>query len=402
MPKLSDTNSIVQQLKRSTTELLPESGLVSKLERFAENGKPLRVKLGIDPSAPHLTLGHAVVLRKLRQFQDLGHIAVLIVGDFTRLVGDPSGESSTRPLITKETIEENMKSYREQTFKILDPERTELRYNSEWLAKLGAEGMIHLSSKYTVARMLEREDFSKRYKGNSPISVLEFLYPLLQAYDSVAIEADVELGGHDQLFNLLIGRDIQQHYDQQPQVVLTVPLLIGTDGVRAMGQSKGNYIGVAEPPQEIFGKIMSLPDELMEQYYELLTDIPWDEVKDLHPKACKMKLGREMVTWLYDEAAATAAQEAFERVYARKELPEDMVEIALPVNHLNDGAIWIVELLDHASLIKSRGQARRLIQQGGVQIDGEKVASVDLQVEPHDGMVLKVGKHKFVKINLEG
>lgn len=399
---MSDPNSVVQQLKRSATELLPEAGLISKLERFAQNGKPLRVKLGIDPSAPHLTLGHAVVLRKLRQFQDLGHIAVLIVGDFTRLVGDPSGESSTRPLISKATIEENMKSYREQAFKILDPQRTELRYNSEWLGKLGAEGLIHLSSKYTVARMLEREDFSKRYKRNSAISVLEFLYPLLQAYDSVAIEADVELGGHDQLFNLLIGRDIQQHYGQEPQVVLTMPLLIGTDGVKAMGQSKGNYIGISEPAAQIFGKIMSLPDELMAQYYELLTGIPWDEVKDLHPKDCKLKLGRELVAWCYDQAAATAAQEAFERVYARKELPEDMAEIALSAGHLNDGAIWIVALLDYAKLSESRGQARRLIQQGGVQIDGEKVASVDLQVKVQDGMVLKVGKHKFVKIKLEG
>lgn len=384
------------RLKRGTTELLPQDDLKRKLERSAQTGRPLRVKLGIDPSAPHLTLGHAVVIRKLRQFQQLGHTAILLVGDFTRLVGDPSGESATRPLMTKAQIEANMRTYKEQAFKLLDPQRTEVRYNSEWLSKLGVEGVIQLTSTYTVARMLEREDFSKRFKGNSPISLLEFLYPLLQAYDSVALEADVELGGHDQLFNLLIGRDIQQHYGQEPQVVLTVPLLIGTDGTRAMGQSKGNYIGISEPPEQIFGKVMSLPDDLMRQYYELLTDVPWAEVADLHPKACKQRLGRLIVTQCHDEATAQAAQGAFERVYAHKELPTDMPSVALTATSL-----WIVELLEHAGLIESRSQARRLIQQGGVQIDGEKVDNVDFQVLPRDGMVLKVGKHKFVKVALK-
>jgi len=389
-------------LKQGTTELLPEATLKQKLERSAQTGKPLRVKLGIDPSAPHLTLGHAVVLRKLRQFQDLGHTAILLVGDFTRLVGDPSGESSTRPLITKEIIEENMKTYQEQAFKILDPEKTELRYNSEWLNPLGVQGIIQLTSKYTVARMLERDDFSKRYKDNSPISVLEFLYPLLQAYDSVALEADVELGGHDQLFNLLMGRDIQPHYDQESQVVLTVPLLIGTDGVKSMGQSKGNYIGISEAPEQIFGKIMSLPDELMQQYYELLTDVPWDEVKDLHPKQCKVKLGKVMVRWFHSDVDAQAAEDNFEQVYARKEVPDDMPEIGINPSNLEGGSIWIIELLDQANLIGTRSEARRLVQQGGVQIDGEKVTEVDFQVTPQDGMVLKAGKHKFAKIKLEG
>lgn len=390
----------LQQLKRGTTELLPEADLKQKLAHSAQTGRPLRVKLGIDPSAPHLTLGHAVVLRKLRQFQDLGHTAILLVGDFTRLVGDPSGESSTRPLITKETIEENMKTYQEQAFKILDPARTELRYNSEWLSTLGVEGLIQLCSKYTVARMLERDDFSKRYKENNPISVLEFLYPLLQAYDSVALEADVELGGHDQLFNLLIGRDIQQHYGQAPQVVLTVPLLIGTDGKKSMGQSKGNYIGISEPPEQIFGKIMSLPDELMPQYYELLTDVPWEQVKDLHPKDCKVKLGKMMVSWFHGDEAAQAAQAGFERVYARKELPDEMPEVVVSASQLNAGTIWLIELLEHAKLVDSRSQARRLIQQGGVQIDGQKATDVNLQVAPSDGTVLKVGKHKFARIRL--
>jgi len=326
---------------------------------------------------------------------------VLIVGDFTRLVGDPSGQGSTRPLISAETIHENMTSYRQQAFKILDPERTEVRYNSEWLGKMGAEGLIQLSSKYTVARMLERDDFSKRFAAKASISVLEFLYPLLQAYDSVAIEADVELGGHDQLFNLLIGRDIQTHYGQAPQVVMTVPLLIGTDGTQAMGQSKGNYIGIDEPPSEVFGKLMSLPDTLMPSYYELLTDVAWDEVEGLHPKACKLKLARLLVEWLYDSAQADAAEESFERVYARKELPQDMPEVVLQTEDLDDGRIWIVALLDRAKLVDSRAQARRLIEQGGVQIDGQKVKSIDLQVEPHEGTVLKVGKHKFAKIALE-
>lgn len=394
---MSKTNATLQQLKRNATAVIPEAELAAKLERSA-SGKPLRVKLGIDPSAPHLTLGHAVVLRKLRQFQESGHTAVLIVGDFTRLVGDPSERTSTRPLMSKEQVQANMQTYREQAFKILDPKRTEVRFNSEWLAPLGVEGMIKLASKYTVARMLERDDFSKRFKESLPISVLEFLYPLLQAYDSVAIRSDVELGGHDQLFNLLIGRDIQREYGLEPQVALTMTLLIGTDGVQAMGQSKGNYIGVDEPPEQIFGKTMSLPDELMQQYYELLTDIPWDQAKALHPKECKMQLGRTLVSWLHGEAAAHAAQEAFERVYARKELPEEIAQVNVTPGA--DGALWIVDLLDQAKLIESRSQARRLIQQGGVQIDGEKVESVDANVPLRDGMVLKVGKHKFAKVKL--
>jgi tyrosyl-tRNA synthetase len=390
------------QLKHGTTELLPEAELKQKLERSAKIGRPLRIKLGIDPSAPHLTLGHAVVLRKLRQFQDLGHTAILLVGDFTRLVGDPSDQSSTRPLITKEIIHENMKSYGEQAFKILDPDKTEWRYNSEWLNELGVEGMIQLTSKYTVARILERDDFKKRFRDESPISILEFLYPLLQAYDSVALEADVELGGHDQLFNLLTGRTVQEHYDQEPQIVLTVPLLIGTDGVKSMSQSKNNYIGISEAPQDIFGKIMSLPDEMMEQYYTLLTDVVWDDVKDLHPKECKQKLGRMMVEWFYDEDAAQAAQDQFNQVYARKELPDDMPEVLISSDKLEGGNIWIIALLDEAQLISSRSDGRRLVKGGGVQINGEKIEDENFQVTPAEGMVLKAGKHKFAKLTLGG
>jgi len=397
---MADPASTVERLKRNVTELIPEADLIAKLKRAGWAGKPLRAKLGIDPSAPHLTLGHAVVLRKLREFQDLGHTAVLIVGDFTRRVGDPSGASDARPLMSEADIRANMRSYKEQAFKILDPARTEVRYNSEWLGELGVDGIIQLASKYTVARMLERDDFHKRYQENRPISVLEFLYPLLQAYDSVAIEADVELGGHDQLFNLLIGRDIQREFAQEPQVVLTVELLLGLDGERVMSQSKGNYIGVDESPGEMYGKVMSLPDDLMVSYYALLTDVPWDEVKDLQPRDCKKKLARTLVAWLHDAEAARGAEAGFEQVYARGELPDEVPDLVLSEADLSDGRIWIVELLERGELVPSRSQARRLIQQGGVQLDGEKVSSVDAQITPRDGLVLKVGKHKFARLKV--
>lgn len=397
---MSDPASTVERLKRNATELIPEAELAAKLARSAGTGKPLRAKLGIDPSAPHLTLGHAVVLRKLREFQDLGHTAVLIVGDFTRRVGDPSGASDSRPLMSEADIRANMRSYKEQAFKILDPERTELRYNSEWLETLGVDGIIQLASKYTVARMLERDDFHKRFQQNRPISVLEFLYPLLQAYDSVAIEADVELGGHDQLFNLLIGRDIQREFGQEPQVVLTVELLLGLDGERVMSQSKGNYIGVDEAPGKMYGKVMSLPDGLMKSYYALLTDVPWDEVKELHPRDCKKRLARTLVAWLHDAGAAREAEAGFEQVYARGELPDELPELVLSEADLSDGRIWIVALLERGELAPSRSQARRLLQQGAVQLDGEKVTEVDAQITPHDGLVLKVGKHKFARVKI--
>jgi len=397
---MADPAAAIARLKRHVTELIPEEALAAKLARSDETGEPLRAKLGIDPSAPHLTLGHAVVLRKLRAFQDLGHTAVLIVGDFTRRVGDPSGASDARPLMSEADIRANMRSYKEQAFKVLDPERTELRYNSEWLGELGVDGIIQLAGKYTVARMLEREDFSKRYQANRSITILEFLYPLLQAYDSVAIQADVELGGHDQLFNLLIGRDIQREFGQEPQVVLTVELLLGLDGERVMSQSKGNYIGVDEAPGEMYGKVMSLPDNLMESYYALLTDVPWDEVKDLHPRDCKKKLARTLVAWLHGAEAAEQAEAGFEQVYARGELPDEMPEFVLSSADLSDGRIWIVELMERGELVPSRSQARRLIQQGAVQLDGEKVSSVDAQITPRDGLVLKVGKHKFARLKV--
>ncbi|MFQ6033749.1 MAG: tyrosine--tRNA ligase, partial [Candidatus Bipolaricaulia bacterium] len=319
-----DVELQLERLRRGAATLLPEEDLRRKLQE----GRPLRAKLGIDPSAPQLTLGHAVVLRKLRDFQELGHVAVLIVGDFTRLIGDPSGRTSSRPAMTREEIEENMAGYVEQAYKILDEERTEIRYNSEWLGKLTFEDVIRLTARYTVARMLERDDFQRRFKNNLPITIMEFLYPLAQAYDSVAIEADVELGGEDQHFNLLIGRDIQESFGQEPQVILTMPLLIGTDGAAAMSQSRGNYIGLAEPPGEMFGKLMSIPDHLIIQYFTLLTDVPQGEVAEMeramreervNPRDLKLRLARGITAQFHSEEAAAEAEGEFIRVFQREE-----------------------------------------------------------------------------------
>jgi tyrosyl-tRNA synthetase len=389
----------IELIKRNAETLLPVEELARKLERYYHEGTPLRVKLGIDPSAPHLTLGHAVVLRKLRIFQDLGHIAVLVVGDFTRRIGDPSGRSKTRPPMSPDEIERNMASYTEQAFKILDPQKTEVRYNSEWLGKLTFEDVIVLTSKYTVARMLERDDFKRRFEEGVPITIMEFLYPLAQAYDSVAIQADVELGGSDQRFNLLIGREIQREYGQDPQVILTMPLLIGTDGVHAMSQSRGNYIGIAEPPEEQFGKIMSLPDDLMPQYFALLTDIPWDKVRDLHPKEAKKKLAWEIVAQFHGPGAADCARHYFERVFEEEKPPEQMSEIKVPRELLDEaGTVWIIDLLSASGLVSSRSEARRLVEQGGVWINGEKVTSREARIELKEPLVLRVGRRRFAKI----
>ncbi|MFQ5794268.1 MAG: tyrosine--tRNA ligase [Candidatus Bipolaricaulia bacterium] len=402
MPE-SEIETSLARVKRGTVDLIPEAELIGKLKRSRETGEPLRVKLGIDPSAPNLTLGHSVVLRKLRDFQEFGHTAVLVVGDFTRRIGDPSGQTQAREMVTTEEIERNMKDYRDQAFKILDPERTEFRYNSEWLSHLSFEELIILSSKYTVARMLERDDFSKRYRENRPISIMEFLYPLAQAYDSIAIEADVELGGLDQKFNLLIGREIQRQYDQEPQIVVTVPLLIGLDGVRVMSQSKGNYIGINELPNEMYGKVMSIPDSLLKQYYELLIDVPWAEVADLHPKAQKDRLARELVTIYHSQEAAEAAAREFERVFVTKKTPSDIKQVSIDSKYIKeDGTIWIVDLLEGSGLVGSRSQARRLIEQGGVYLNGDRIETVDFDPMFEDGMILQVGKRSFVKIISQG
>lgn len=397
------SKEVERQLKiieKNAETLLPREELAKKLARSLESGKPLRVKLGIDPSAPELTLGHAVVLRKLRQFQDLGHLAVLVVGDFTARIGDPSGRSKAREPLSPEVIAENMRTYREQAFRILDPARTEIRYNSEWLGKLTFADLLGLTSRYTVARMLAREDFAKRFQGGSPISIMEFLYPLAQAYDSVAVESDVELGGSDQRFNLLVGRDIQEAYGQEPQVILTMPLLIGTDGVRKMSKSFGNYIGIAEPPEEQFGKLMAIPDELMPQYFRLLTNIEWEEVAHLHPKEAKKKLSWTVVASLHGVDEADRAQAHFARVFEGKRPPEALQEVA--VGHLLDqeGKAAVAELLVATGLVASKSEARRLLSQGGVWLDGAKLPAGQDKVGIRPGMILRVGRRKFARLVL--
>ena len=386
-------------LSVGTDTLVPREELMAKLESSEKTGVPLRIKLGIDPSAPYLTLGHSVPLRKMRQFQDLGHTGVLIVGDFTRRIGDPSGRASTRALMSEVEIKRNIETYQEQAFKILDPERTEVRYNSEWLSVLRLEDIITLTSKYTVARMLERDDFSKRYAEGRPISVLEFLYPLTQAYDSVAIKADVELGGADQLFNLLVGRDIQREYGQEPQVVLTVPLLIGIDGERAMSQTTGNYVGISEAPKEMYGKILSIPDGVTGSYYMYLTDSDVPDDLESAPRDAKRMLARQLVKMYHSEEEARAAEEEFDRIHIRHERPTDVPQVSLDRALLKeDGSIWVIDLLAASGLLSSRGEAKRLIQQGGVKINDERVTSPDVDIPFDPPMLLQVGKRSFVEL----
>lgn len=389
----------IKYIKSGTADLVPEDELVEKLKTAKKEDRPLRVKLGVDPSSPDLTLGHAVVLRKLRQLQDLGHQAVMVVGDFTRRIGDPSGKSETREIMGAKEIEKNMKDYEKQVFRILDPERTEFRYNSEWLGKLTFEDIIELTSKYTVARMLERDDFAQRYRENKPISVLEFLYPLAQAYDSVAVDADIELGGADQKFNLIVGRHIQREFDQEPQIVLTVPLLTGTDGSMAMSQTRGNYIGINEEPETIYGKLMSISDDTMAEYFELLTDVSPGEIRDLHPKKKKKKLAHDIVSDIYSEVEASHAQEEFERVFEQNKTPENLKEIKVPADQMDeDGTAWILDLLELSGFISSRSEGRRLIDQGGVRLDDERVTEVDFDPVIEGGRILQVGKKDFARL----
>ncbi|MGC9530448.1 MAG: tyrosine--tRNA ligase [Candidatus Bipolaricaulaceae bacterium] len=397
-PNPSAVEEQLARIEANAETVLPREELAAKLGRALATGEPLRAKLGIDPSAPHLTLGHAVVLRKLRTFQDLGHVAVLVVGDFTRLIGDPSGRSRTREPMSLDQVERNMRTYQEQAFRILDPDRTEVRYNSEWLGKLSFGDLIALSARYTVARMLERDDFARRFQEGMPITIMELLYPLAQAYDSVAVRADVELGGSDQRFNLLIGRDIQREYGQEPQVVLTMPLLIGTDGRFAMSQSRGNYIGIDEPPQEMFGKVMSLPDELVESYCRLLTDLPWGEVGVLAPKEGKKRMGEQIVAQFHGVEAAGAAREHFERVFERGAPPEDMPEVRLPAELVAaDGSVQALDLVLATGLVDSRSEAWRLCQQGGVQVDGERITSAKARIPFRPPAVVRLGRRRFVR-----
>lgn len=391
-------------IKRGVVEIIPEEELVKKIENSIKTGKPLRVKLGCDPTRPDLHLGHSVVLRKLRHFQELGHIAVLIIGDFTAMIGDPSGQNKTRPQLSFEETRINGQTYFEQAKKILLPERVEIRYNSEWLGKMTFEDVIRLASKYTVARMLERDDFTKRYKSGEPISIHELLYPLAQAMDSVAIKADVELGGTDQKFNLLVGRDIQREFGQEPQVIITTPLLVGTDGVEKMSKSLGNYIALNDPPLEMYGKTMSIPDELIYDYFLLTTDLPLAEIEqvrkqlqdpNVNPRDLKRKLAWELVRMYHGIEAANKAQDEFDKIFVKKEIPDEIEEFEIDSK---DEKIRLVDLLVHTNLASSKSEAKRLIQLGGVSIDGNRINDIDTIVELKESFVIKVGKRKFLKI----
>jgi tyrosyl-tRNA synthetase len=396
-------------LRKGTTEIIREGELRAKLEKSAKTGKPLRVKLGADPTAPDIHLGHTVVIRKLRAFQELGHTAIFLIGDFTGLIGDPSGKSVTRPQLTREEINANAETYKRQIFKLLDPEKTEIRFNSEWMEKLGADGFVRLASHVTVRQILERDDFAKRYSQEKPISLHELLYPLTQAYDSVALEADVELGGTDQKFNLLMGRNLQREYEQEAQVAVITPLLEGTDGVQKMSKSLANYIGINEPPFEIFGKVMSISDDLMWSYYELLSDLTVEQIGVLrsaakngerNPRDIKAELAKSIIADFHSKEDATRAEEEFNRIFVQKEIPEEIEDRAV-----SSGDWELRDLLVKLGLATSKAEARRLIEQGGVSVNGErcdpKTNKYYLLRPDRPGFDIKVGKRRFVRVRGE-
>jgi tyrosyl-tRNA synthetase len=384
-------------LSRGAVEILPRGGLAEKLKQAEKEGRPLRVKAGFDPTAPDLHLGHTVLLEKLRQFQAMGHQVVFLIGDFTGMIGDPTGKNETRPPLTHEKVLVNAETYKHQVFKVLDPEATEVRFNSEWLDALSAADMIRIAAKSTVARMLERDDFEKRYKGGHAIAIHEFLYPLIQGYDSVALEADIELGGNDQKFNLLMGRQLQEAYGAAPQTILTMPLLEGLDGANKMSKSLGNYVGITEAPKEQFGKLMSISDELMLRYYELLTDVPLEEVKALHPMEAKKRLAAIIVDRFHGGSAGVTARAGFEAQFAKGEVPDDVPESTLPSE---DGGLWIVRALADAGLTASNGEAIRLIRQNALTVDGEKVTDKDFRLQPGGPYLIKLGKRKFLSLTV--
>lgn len=394
----------LKKIKRGTVMVLPEEDLAKKIERSLKEDKPLKVKLGCDPSRPDLHLGHTVVLRKLRQFQDLGHEAILVIGDFTGMIGDPSGRSKTRPPLTLEETRLNGQSYFEQASKVLDPTRARIVYNSQWLGKMTFEDVIKLSSKYTVARMLERDDFHNRFIRGEPISIHELLYPLAQAMDSVALQADVELGGTDQTFNLLVGRDIQREYGQEPQVIVTMPILTGLDGVEKMSKSLNNYVGITDPPQEMYGKILSIPDKLIYDYFELLTDTSEEELArikadlqnpQVNPRDLKRRLAREIVTIYHSAEDAKKAEAEFDRIFVEKEVPSEIPEY---IPEVQGDKIWIVKLLVSSGMATSNTDARRLIAQGAVSLNGERVQDENLELPLNRDFILKVGKRRFLKV----
>jgi len=400
----------IERIKRGTVEIIPEEELRGKLERAAKEGRPLRVKLGLDPTAPDIHLGTAVVLRKMRLFQDLGHEVFIIIGDFTASIGDPSGVSVTRPMLSREEIEANAKTYYDQYTRILMPERTHVVFNSQWLAPLTFADVIRITSKVTVARVLERDDFETRLRENRPIGLHELLYPIAQAYDSVQLKADIEVGGTDQKFNILMGRQLQEAFGQEPQIGLFMPILPGIDGVQKMSKSLGNYIGVAEPPKEMFGKTMSIPDQVIPIYFELTTDVPMEEVREierglaegrLHPMEVKKRLAREIVKIYHGEEAAWAAQREFERVFSQREVPENIPEVVVPRSAFRDGRVWIVRLLVVAGMAPSNAEARRLVIQGAVELDGERVTDTNAEIEVREGQILRAGKLRFARLRPE-
>jgi len=407
------TKSVKEQfeyIKKGCVEIIQEHKLKEKLARSLKEKKPLKVKVGFDPTAPDIHLGHTVILRKMKHFQDLGHDVIFLIGDFTGLIGDPSGRSATRPPMSREEIMENAETYKNQIFKILDPQKTIIDFNSRWLEKLTSFDIINLTAKYTVARILERDDFSKRLKNGLPISVHEILYPLMQAYDSVALKADVEMGGTDQKFNLLVGREIQREFNQEPQDIITLPLLEGLDGVEKMSKSLNNYVGITELPGEIYGKIMSISDPLMYRYYELLTDVPqsqidkWKkEVKEekAHPKELKSRLAKSIVADFWEKKEAERAAEEFERVFKHKEIPSEVEDLEIRVKDKAKVADYpLIDLLVEQNIFPSRGEAKRMIRQGGVYLDGERITDLDLKVSlpKEEGLILKIGKRKFYKL----
>ncbi len=398
---MTEITAALELIKRGADELLIEAELVEKLK----TGRSLRVKAGFDPTAPDLHLGHTVLINKLRHFQDLGHQVLFLIGDFTGMIGDPSGKNTTRPPLTREQVLDNARTYQEQVFKILDPAKTEVCFNSSWMEALGASGMIRLAARHTVARMLERDDFSKRYAAQQPIAIHEFLYPLCQGYDSVAMKADIELGGTDQRFNLLVGRELQKHYGQAPQCVLTMPLLEGLDGVQKMSKSLGNYIGIYEPPNEIFGKVMSISDDLMWRYYDLLSFLPASEISALrrsidegkNPRDVKVQLAQELVARFHGSSASVAAREDFESRFQRNGIPDEMPEVALLGG---EEGVGIAAVLKQSGLTASTSEALRMIDQGGVRLNGERVSDKGLVLRAGEGGVVQVGKRKFARVRV--
>jgi tyrosyl-tRNA synthetase len=398
-------NEQLDTIKRGVAEIIREDDLVRKLEHSIKTNTPLKIKLGCDPSRPDLHLGHSVVLRKLRQFQDLGHQAVLIVGDFTGMIGDPSGRSKTRPSLTLEETRRNGQSYFEQATKILSSKKIQMLYNSEWLGKMDFSDVISLASKYTVARMLERDDFERRYRSGEPISVHELLYPLAQAMDSVAINADVELGGTDQKFNLLVGRDIQREQGMEPQVALTMPILPGTDGVEKMSKSLDNYIGINESPQQIYGKTLSIPDKLIYDYFVLATSLPSSDLASIkaelenpsnNPRNTKRRLARELVALYHSREAARLAEEEFDRIFVKKDLPDEVPECTVSAE---GGTIGIIKLLTEAGLVSSNSEARRMVDQGAVSVDGSRIVDPNALINLERSAIVKVGKRRFARVS---